>query len=105
MAKRLLPLIFALFLFAKSAEACSGLPTPSVVSIVQTGTNIVFNLISQSPWNCSYFVEIELACLGGTMSGNGPFYFTSPSFNATVNPNTMPLKNILKFLLLELKSK
>jgi hypothetical protein len=90
MAKHLSLLLLCLLLFAKRIDACSPLPTPSVISINQVGTNIVFNLQSQSIYNCSYSVEVELACMGGTMSGVAPFYYTSPAFQASVNPYSIP---------------
>jgi len=94
MEKRLSVLSFAFLLFVKTTQACSPLPTPVITSTSMVGSNLYLNLQSQSIYNCSYSLEVEVACMGGTMTGVAPFYYTSPAFQASVNPYTIPQNTI-----------
>jgi len=78
------------------SKACTGLNTPILTSsliIGPVGSNsLLLNMNSVTIWiGCTgYRVEVELTCNGQPFTGNGPFFYTSPPFNKTSNPQALP---------------
>ena len=43
---------------------------------------------------CTYSVQVELGCQGQVLTGNAPFYYTSPQFVKNANPQALPQMTI-----------
>lgn len=89
-----LSLTVILFLISyQSAKSCSPLAVPSLTSWNITGTNLNLQWSSNTTYNCTYSIQVEIACASTGFSGTGPFYVTV-GINKTTTPYAYPLQTI-----------
>ena len=62
------------FGFNFSSRSCSPLNVPTLTSWNITGPNLNLNWTSNTIYNCTYTVQVELACISNPFSGTGPFF-------------------------------
>ena len=89
--------LFVLFLlcstFFNTAKACSPILVPTLVSQAVVGSNLQLMWSSNTTYNCTYWIDVEIYCNTGTPTGLGPFY-VSPSINKTSTPFPYPMQTI-----------
>lgn len=90
---RSLLLLICTALLQEDANACSPLQVPTLVSQNVVGNNLEVYWSSNTTYDCQYLIEVELACITGQFTGNGPFY-NSPTVNKVGTPYAYPLQNI-----------
>lgn len=94
-SKIALVLILVISGYFKS-KACTGLNTPILTSSLIVGpvgsNSLLLNMNSVTIWiGCTgYNVEVELTCNGQPFTGVAPFFYTSPPFTKTANPQALP---------------
>ena len=87
-------IFFTLLLLAfNQSKACSPLNVPTLVTWSVTATNLNLNWSSNTTYNCTYSVQVELSCLSKPFTGIAPF-FISPGINKTSTPYAFPLQSI-----------
>ncbi|MEW6468910.1 MAG: PKD domain-containing protein [Bacteroidota bacterium] len=86
--------VFFLFLATfGTVNACTPLLVPTLVSQAVVGNNLELYWSSNTTYNCTYTIEVEIACINGSFTGLGPFY-VSPTINKTSTPYPYPLQTI-----------
>lgn len=71
-----------------NSEACSPLAVPSLLSQNISGGNLNLSWQSNTTYNCTYSVQVELACNGSAFTGTNPLtLFMSPQL---VKPGSAP---------------
>ncbi|MEW6468911.1 MAG: PKD domain-containing protein [Bacteroidota bacterium] len=84
-----------LLLSRLSAQACSPLNVPTLVSQNVTGCNLNLNWSSNTIYNCQYYIQVELICNSATFLGNGnPPFYVSATINKTSTPFAYPVQTI-----------
>lgn len=95
MLKRIL--IFAsccsLFFVTKDASACSPLNVPTLVSQNINGMNLELMWSSNTTYNCTYYIDVEIMCANLPFTGNPPFY-QSATITKTGTPYPYPMQAI-----------
>jgi len=93
MFKKLSLFLPVFILGLNTTKACSPLNVPTLVTWSVTATNLNLNWSSNTTYNCTYTVQVELLCNSAPFTGAGPFYL-SPSINKTSTPYAYPLQSI-----------
>lgn len=80
-------------LLSNPAKACSPLNVPTLVTWTISGTNLNLNWSSNTTYNCTYSVQVELLCNSAAFTGLAPFYITA-GINKTSTPYAYPMQSI-----------
>ncbi|MCC7303614.1 MAG: gliding motility-associated C-terminal domain-containing protein [Bacteroidia bacterium] len=89
-----LGLLSIIFLFSsRTAEACSPLNVPTLLSQSISGPNLLLNWSSNTIYNCTYNIQVEIVCNTGNFTGVGPF-FTTAAYTKTTTPWALPQQSI-----------
>ncbi len=93
---KLLTFSLAVFLLGvnNKAIACSPLNTPTINNFNIVGNNLVLNASSNTIYNCTYSIQVELVCNSKNFTAAAPFFFTSSGYNKNATPFVIPTMNI-----------
>lgn len=91
--KSLSGIVFFISATAFKSFACSPILVPTLVSQAVVGNNLNLMWSSNTTYNCTYWIDVEIWCSTGAPTGAGPFY-VSPSINKTSTPFPYPQQSI-----------
>ncbi len=93
---KLLSFAFAVFFLGMNnkVNACSPLNIPTINNWNIVGNNIVLNASSNTIYNCTYSIQVELVCNNNAFTATAPFYYTSPGYAKNATPFVIPTMNI-----------
>ncbi|MBL7918159.1 MAG: hypothetical protein JNM96_07160, partial [Bacteroidia bacterium] len=87
-------LFFSLAGLVNQVYACSPLNIPSINNLNVVGNNLVMNAQSNTVYNCSYSIQVEIVCNNKNFTGVAPFFFTSPLYAKNATPFAIPQMSI-----------
>jgi gliding motility-associated-like protein len=77
----------------KDVLGCSPINVPTLVSQNINGMNLELMWSSNTTYNCTYYIDVEIMCASQPFSGNPPFY-QSATINKTSTPFPYPMQAI-----------
>jgi gliding motility-associated-like protein len=88
-------LLGGILFLQSTADACSPLQVPTLVSQAVNGGNLELSWSSNTTYNCQYYVDVEIVCQNANFTGTGnPPFFQSATINKTSTPFPYPLQQI-----------
>src|SRR3989344_3583805 len=92
---RLSFLVIFSFFASQISKACSPLNVPTLTSQSISGSNLILNWSSNTIYNCSYFVQVEIACSPGSFTGSGtPAFYPTATIAKSGTPYPYPAQTI-----------
>jgi len=93
MKKLALTLAVFVSLIGGKVYGCSPILVPTLVSQAVVGSNLELMWSSNTTYNCTYWIDVEIICNTGVFTGIGPFYL-SPTITKTFTPYPYTLQTI-----------